>query len=77
MSTHNLCFKHQYENYHIFLAKIIVFTVVKNLRIMHGRVTIKGKLIKDEPHCEKTGLRGFRPGLTKTGLCSHRRVLEA
>ena len=30
-----------------------------------------------EPCCEKTGLRGFRPGLTQTGLCSHRRWLEA
>ena len=30
-----------------------------------------------EPRCEKTGLRGFRPGLTQTGLCSHRRWLEA
>ena len=26
-----------------------------------------------EPHCEKTGLRGFRPGLTQTGLYSHTR----
>ena len=26
-----------------------------------------------EPHCEKTGLRGFRPGPTQTGLYSHRR----
>ena len=25
----------------------------------------------------KTGLRGFRPGPTQTGLCSHRRWLEA
>ena len=30
-----------------------------------------------EPHCEKTGLRDFRPGLTQTRLCSHRRWLEA
>ena len=30
-----------------------------------------------EPRCEKTGLQGFRPGLTQTGLCSHRRWLEA
>ena len=29
-----------------------------------------------EPLCEKTGLQGFRPGPTKTGLCSHRRWLE-
>ena len=30
-----------------------------------------------EPRYEKTGLRGFRPGPTQTGLYSHRRWLEA
>ena len=30
-----------------------------------------------EPRCEKTGLRGFRPGPTQIGLYSHRRWLEA
>ena len=30
-----------------------------------------------EPRCEKTGLRGFRPGPTQTRLYSHRRLLEA
>ena len=30
-----------------------------------------------EPRYEKTGLRGFRPVRTLTGLCSHRRWLEA
>ena len=30
-----------------------------------------------EPRCEKTGLRGFRPGLTQTGLYNYRRCLEA
>ena len=30
-----------------------------------------------EPRCEKTGLRGFRPGPTLTGLYNHRRWLEA
>ena len=30
-----------------------------------------------EPRCEKTGLQGFRPGLTQTGLFNHRRWLEA
>ena len=29
-----------------------------------------------EPRSEKTGLRGFRPGPTQTGLCSHRGWLE-
>ena len=30
-----------------------------------------------EPRCEKTGLRGFRPGQTQTGLYNHRRWLNA
>ena len=30
-----------------------------------------------EPRCEKTGLPGFRPGPTQTGLYSHKRWLEA
>ena len=30
-----------------------------------------------EPRREKTGLRGFRPGLTRTDLYSHRSGLEA
>ena len=35
------------------------------------------KYEKHEPRSEKTGLRGFRPGPTQTGLCSYRRWLEA
>ena len=30
-----------------------------------------------EPRREKTGLRGFRPGLTQTGLCKLRKELDA
>ena len=30
-----------------------------------------------EPCCEKTGLQGFRPGLTQTGMYNNRRWLEA
>ena len=30
----------------------------------------------NEPRREKTGLRGFRPGLTQTELYSHRRRLD-
>ena len=30
-----------------------------------------------EPRCEKTSLRGFRPGQIQTGLYIHRRWLEA
>ena len=32
--------------------------------------------IVNEPRSEKTGLRGFRPGPTQTGLGNHRRLLE-
>ena len=32
--------------------------------------------LSNEPRCEKTGLQGFRPGPTQTGLYSHRRWLE-
>ena len=34
-------------------------------------------IVINEPRCEKTGLRGARPGLTQTGLYNHRRWLEA
>ena len=37
----------------------------------------KAKKSRNWPRSEKTGLRGFRPGLTQTGLYSHRRWLEA
>ena len=30
----------------------------------------------NEPHREKTGLRGFRPGATQIGLYSHRSRLD-
>ena len=36
---------------------------------MHGQAEY-------EPRCEKTGLQGFQPGQTQTGLYSHRRWLE-
>ena len=34
-------------------------------------------LLSFEPRCEKTGLRGFRPGPTQTRLYSYTRWLEA
>ena len=36
----------------------------------------RGSII-NEPRSEKTGLQGFRLGPTQTGLCNHRRWLEA
>ena len=39
--------------------------------------SVEISMILYEPRCEKTGLRGFRPGPTQTGLNNHRRWLEA
>ena len=42
--------------------------------IKHSTTTSENRNINDnEPRREKTGLRGFRPGLTQTWLYSHRR----
>ena len=41
-----------------------------------GKLVIPTEMM-NEPRCEKTGLRGFRPGLTQTWLYSHRKWLEA
>ena len=42
-----------------------------------GPLTTIASYFSFEPRCEKTGLRGFRPGPTQTRLYSHRRWLEA
>ena len=51
-------------------ATQIVNTVLDITQISAGPQTF-------ELRCEKTGLRGFRPGLTQTRLCSHTIWLEA
>ena len=43
---------------------------------MQGLDLIIVKVFIIEPRSEKTGLRGFRPGPTQTGLYSHTRWLE-
>ena len=43
------------------------------LASLRERMTVE----RFEPRCEKTGLRGFRPGLTQTRLYRYRRWLEA
>ena len=40
-----------------------------------GRKSIIHKIFV--PRQEKTGLRGFQPGVTQMGLCSHRKGLNA
>ena len=48
--------------------------VLNALQCLPGERT---RMWQYEPRCEKTGLRGVRPGPTQTGLYSHRRWLEA
>ena len=45
--------------------------------MLGNTAALSGKGRSFEPRCEKTGLLGFRPGLTQTRLFSHRRWLEA
>ena len=44
---------------------------------MHNILLIFLCSVRYEPRSEKTGLRGFQPGPTQTGLYSYRRWLEA
>ena len=51
-----------------------------NITVYTNLVKLSPLVISDilnEPPSEKTGLWGFRTGLTQTTLCSHRRWLEA
>ena len=41
------------------------------------KVVISPYWLLYKPQCEKTGVRGFRPGLTQTDLYSQRSRLEA
>ena len=51
--------------------------IVSTIEIFYTDGGEKGYLsILSEPRREKTGLRGFRPGLTQTDLYSHRSRLE-
>ena len=50
--------------------------LVEDCLISDLSVTVKHWLLFVFQH-DKTGLRGFRPGLTQTGLYSHGRKLEA
>ena len=65
------------KNITIFHMEITIFTVVKNIILLHRRVIVMSGVRRSEPRCEKTGLRGFRPGPTQTGLYNHRICLDA
>ena len=52
------------------------FLVMKSIHKFCGTQSVE-MLITCEPRREKTGLRGFRPGPTQTGLYKLRKELEA
>ena len=47
------------------------YSLIESLRIYYRSTGLY------EPHCEKTGLRGFQPCPTQTGLYNQRRWLDA
>ena len=49
---------------------------VKQLSGIVSDASFSDAILIFEPRCEKTGLRGFRPGPTQTGQYIHRRWLE-
>ena len=61
--------------------KIVFCSNVQEEQIRGGdsneQVCIKKWRKLSEPRSEKTGLQAFQPGPTQTGLCSHRKCLEA
>ena len=62
---HSIIYIHSYKN------KMTVYCLEHHVNRENGLTYLY------EPRYEKTGLRGFRPGLTQTRLRSHRRWLEA
>ena len=60
------------------INQMVIFRHIPDTcRIRNVSIHIKTKLDLFKTRCEKTGLRGFRPGPTQTGLYSHRRWIEA
>ena len=54
-------------------AHFCMYLLVALLCLYFRVITTILRMSKNEPRCEKTGLRGFRPGPTQTGLRNHRR----
>ena len=56
---------------------LLQLTKVGRRLIIVINIVVKQTKLNYEPRHGKTGLRGFRPGLTQTDLYSHRQRLEA
>ena len=76
MSTHNLCFRAKIRKNEHLCTPQFYYTKVRCKGVLVTRTCFRNEvfmLLLFEPSCEKTGLRGFRPGRTQTGLYSYRR----
>ena len=60
-----------------FLKKMLYFSIYRNFSGGNCSLKLSDMLYLFEPRREKTGLRGFRPGPTQTGLYKLRKELEA
>ena len=80
MSTHNIGFYEDKQNYHLIIIKYHQIRTLFLLLDLPGHSPGSEQshsCVIYEPRCEKTGLRGFRPSPTQTRLYNHRRWLEA
>ena len=73
MNTYNGIIVSQAINTHVLTVRYKITVLIREFK---GSRVIDAQLLF-EPRHEKTGLWGFRPGATQTGLYSHRRWLEA
>ena len=64
-------------NFRVFTLKLVGVHKFRNFTCLEfGYLQMLTRSPTLEPRCEKTGLRGFRPGPTLTRLYSYRRWLE-
>ena len=60
----------------IFEMAVYILAFIANMIGVTDEDSVS-EMVPNEPRCEKTGLRGFRPGPTQTRLYNHIRWLEA
>ena len=81
-------FDNFFHNFTYFLGRVYIFcsfcsilsyscTIAFKYNTVGCTTYFSNKSVSIEPRSEKTGLQGFRPGLTQTGLYSHTSWLEA
>ena len=72
-STHDLCFGPKTRKIDIYY----LYYIKGGFQGLFIKLNYKVAALIPEPHHKKTGLQGFRSGLTQTSLYCHRRRLGA